>query len=70
MKGSSTSDAGALLVSTVTTAINQRAEARFVVLDIKGAFDNVWWKGLLAHLCSIGFRDKASNYLNHINQAE
>ena len=29
-----------------------------MALDIKGAFDSVWWKGLLAHLWSIGFRDK------------
>ena len=58
MKGSSTSDAGVLLASCITTAINQRAEARLVALDIKGAFDSVWWRGLLAHLYSIGFRDK------------
>jgi len=58
MRGSSTSDAGVSLASTITTAINQRAEARLVALDIKGAFDSVWWKGLLAHLWSIGFRDK------------
>ena len=58
MRGSSTSDAGVLLASTITTAINQRAEARLVALDIKGAFDSVWWRGLLAHLWSIGLRDK------------
>ena len=58
MRGSSTSNAGVSLASTITTAINQRAEARLVALDIKGAFDSVWWKGLLAHLWSIGFRDK------------
>ena len=58
MKGSSTSDAGVLLASTIITAINQRAEARLVALDIKGAFDSVWWKGLLTHLWSISFRDK------------
>ena len=50
MKGSSASDAGISLASTIITAINQRAEARLVALDIKGAFDSVWWKGLLAHL--------------------
>jgi len=58
MKGSSTSDAGMLLASCITTAINQRAEARLAALDIKGAFDSVWWRGLLAHLPFIGFRDK------------
>ena len=30
-----------------------------VALDIKGAFDSVWWKGFLAHLWNIGFCDKA-----------
>ena len=30
-----------------------------MALDIKGAFDSVWWRGLLAHLWSIGFRKKA-----------
>ena len=58
MKGSSTSDAGVFLASAITTAINQRVETRLVALDIKGAFDSVWWRGLLAHLWSISFRDK------------
>ena len=58
MKGSSTSDADVLLASTILTAVNQRAEARLVALDIKEAFDSVWWKGLLAHLWSIDFCDK------------
>ena len=58
MRGSSASDAGVSLASIVTAAINQRAEARLVALDIKGAFDSVWWGGLLAHLWSIGFRDR------------
>jgi len=57
MKGSSTSGAGVLLASCIAIAINQRAEARLVALDIMGAFDSVWWWGLLAHLHSIGFHD-------------
>ena len=59
MKASSTSDAGISLASTIIAAINQKAEARLVILDIKGAFDSVWWRGLLMHLRSIGFRDRA-----------
>ena len=59
MRDSSASDAGISLASTITTAINQCAEAHLVALDIKGAFDSVWWKGLLAHLWSVGFRGKA-----------
>ena len=58
MRGSSASDAGVSLASTITAAINQCAEAQLVALDIKGAFDSVWWRGLLAHLWSIGFRDR------------
>ena len=27
---------------------------RLVALDIKGAFDSVWWRGLLCHLRHIG----------------
>ena len=50
MRGSSTSDASVLLACTITTAINQQAEARLVAFDIKGAFNSVWWRGLLAHL--------------------
>ena len=50
MKGSSTSDAGVSLASTITTAINQRTEIRLVALDIKGAFDHVRWDSLLDHL--------------------
>ena len=54
----STSDASVLLASTIHTAIYQQAEARLVALDIKEAFDSVWWKGLFAHLWSNGFSDK------------
>ena len=41
LKGSSTSDAGISLASTIASAINQRAEVRLVALDVKGAFDHV-----------------------------
>ena len=58
MRGSSASNAGISLASTITTALNQLSEVRLVALDIKGAFDSVWWKGLLAHLWSVGFRGK------------
>ena len=54
MRSSSALDAGVSLASTITTAINQQAEAQLVVLDIKGAFDSVWWKGFL----NIGFHDR------------
>ena len=57
VKGSNTLDAGLSLASTIISALNRRAEVRLVALDIKGAFDHVCWKGVLAHLWSIGFRD-------------
>ena len=28
-------------------------------MDIKGAFDRIWWNGLLQHLCCIGICSKA-----------
>ena len=59
MRGSNASNAGISLASTITTALNQCAKAHLVALDIKGAFDSVWWKGLLAHLWSVGFQGKA-----------
>jgi len=34
-------------------------ECRIISLDIRGAFDSVWWDGLLQHLWSIGMRSKA-----------
>ena len=32
---------------------------RLVALDFKGAFDKVWWRGLLVHLWAVGVRSKA-----------
>ena len=58
LKGSSTSDTGVFLASTITTAINHQAEVRLVALDIKEAFDHVQWDGLLEHLWSIGCHGK------------
>ena len=45
-------------MSTITTAVNHRAEVRLVALDIKGAFHHVRWDSLLDHLGSIGCRSK------------
>ena len=55
MSGSSCADAGVSMTgSIVNTALNQQAEVQLVALDIKGAFDNVWWQDLLSHLRHIG----------------
>ena len=32
---------------------------QLVALDFKGAFDKVWWRGLLEHLWAVGVRAKA-----------
>ena len=55
----SCADAGVSLAESIVTALNQRAEVRLVALDIKGAFDSVWWRGLLCHLRHIGISGPA-----------
>ena len=54
MSGSSCADAGISMTGSVVAALNQRAEVRLVALDIKGAFDSVWWQGFLCYLRHIG----------------
>ena len=54
MSGNSCADAGVSMTESIVAALNQRAEVRLVALDIKGAFDSVWWQGLLCHLRHIG----------------
>ena len=52
-------DCGVTIAFTATQALNRRQECRIVSLDINGAFDRIWWNGLLNHLWSIGFRQRA-----------
>ena len=59
MKGTGVQDCGVTIAFTATQALNRRQEYRIVSLDIKGAFDKIWWNGLLSHLWSIGFCQKA-----------
>ena len=42
------------ITGSIVAALNQRAEVQLVALDIKGAFDSVWWQDLLCHLRHIG----------------
>ena len=44
-----------MLVHYLPLLLLQLSITRLVVLDIKGAFDGVWWRGLLTCLWSIGF---------------
>ena len=50
MKGTGAQDCGATVAFVVTQALNSRQECRIVSLDIKAAFDKIWWSGLLNHL--------------------
>ena len=59
LKGTGAQDCGATIAFTATQALNRRQECRIVSLDINGAFDRIWWNGLLNHLWSIGFRQRA-----------
>ena len=54
-------DAGVLLAS----ALEDREELRIVSLDLHGAFDRVWWQGLLAHLWNIGLHGCAYDLFSH-----
>ena len=68
LKGCGTDDYGALLSMTLSQVLESRQEALVISLDVKGAFDKVWWQGLLEHLRSIGVRGRAlrliQNYLS------
>ena len=44
---------------TATQALEDHQECHIMSLDIRGAFDSVWWDGLLQHLWSVGLRGKA-----------
>ena len=50
MSGISCANAGISMAGSIMAAFNQQAEVEPVALDIKGAFDSVWWRGLLCHL--------------------
>ena len=52
-------DVGVILADRISLALEARKDVRLVALDFKGAFDKVWWRGLLAHLWAVGVRSKA-----------
>ena len=66
MSGSSCADVGVSMAGSIDAALNQRAKVQLVALDIKGAFDSVWWRDLLCHLRQIGVGGPAYQlfYLN------
>ena len=50
VKGTGAQDCGTTIAFTATQALNRQQECYIVSLDIKGAFDRIWWNGLLNHL--------------------
>lgn len=65
LKGCGGNDYGALLSMTLADHLERGDEVLVVSLDVKGAFDKVWWKGLLVHLRSIGVRGRAYRLLEN-----
>jgi hypothetical protein len=59
LPGTGTLDVGVILADQISRALEARKDVRLVALDFKGAFDKVWWRGLLAHLWAVGVRSKA-----------
>ena len=63
-----TADVGIAIADQIATTLEARDELRVVALDFRGAFDRVWWRGLLAHLWAVGVRGRAfkliSSYLS------
>ena len=60
LKGSGAQDCGTAIGSFATQALELRQECQVVSLDIKGAFNHIWWDGLLHHIFScIGVCGKA-----------
>ena len=69
LPGTGTMDAGLVIADEISRVLEDREEVRLIALDFKGAFDKVWWRGLLAHLWSVGLRSRAyrlfENYLSN-----
>ena len=57
--GTGTLDVGAVLANQIAQALQAEKDVRLVALNFKGAFDKVWWRGLLAHLWAVGVCAKA-----------
>ena len=59
VKGTEAQDCGTVIALFATRVLELHPECRVVSLDIKGAFDHIWWDGLLQHLSCIGIQGKA-----------
>jgi len=63
VKGSGTDDYGAGITMTMLVHLDSRGEGILVSLDVKGAFDRVWWSRLKARLKAKGMIGKALKLL-------
>ena len=63
VKGSGTDDYGAGITMTMLVHLDSRGEGILVSLDVKGAFDRVWWSRLKARLKAKGMTGKALKLL-------
>ena len=59
VKGTGAQDCGATIAFIATQVLHCWQECHIMSFDIKGAFDKIWWSGLLSHLWSIGVCQKA-----------
>ena len=59
LKGSGAQDCRTAIALFATQALELQQECRVVSLDIQGAFDHIWWNGLLQHLSCIGIHSNA-----------
>jgi hypothetical protein len=63
LKGCGTSDYGAAVSLSVLKTLGSRKQGLLVSLDVKGAFDRVWWGRLKARLEANGMRGRALRLL-------
>ena len=56
-------DGRVVIADEIATALEARVELRIVACDLKGALDQVWLHGLLAHLWAVGIRGKGFKLL-------
>ena len=59
LKGTGVQDCGTAIGLFATQVLESCQECQVVSLDIKGAFNYIWWNSLLQHLSCIGACGKA-----------
>ena len=63
MKDTGAQNCGTAIAFTAMQALEHYEQCHIVSLDIRGAFNSVWWAGLLKHFWSVGLRSKAYGFL-------